>query len=633
MSWFAGIFAADRRDPAAHRTVERLATARDSRSFGNGPLAMTAPDAAVLADGPDYFCAVAGRIYGLEQLANRLGLAAHEDRRWGTVIRTGFRVLGPEALTHLRGNFALMLWDDELHSGVVAHDLSALASVYIAQTSSGGVAFATELRELLKLLQSTPAPDQMTLSRMIGSAMPLPGRTMFEGVTRLQRGLCLRLDQTKASTTEYWRPTYRGVLDVPIEEMSAMLRQRVSVAVQRAVGASPRAAVLLSGGLDSSLVASVASQLGLDVTGYSAVFEGRDELDETEYVDSVVDRWGISRYSARLTPSGGISAALDYLDAWKVPVLGCGYLIEHTLVQRIAQDGPLAVIDGQGGDELFSPSYPLVADLVRRGRLLQSFKILQANPVTASVESTRELAGIWKGAALKAAIPLPMIDARRRGRAVGTPSWLTPRASELYADAQDDWWWRRGVRGPLWWRGMTDLLLDGPVICGRADYVRQRSALAGLDGGSPLLDFDLAELILQIPPQLAFDRSLDRPFARRSFAGVLPEKVRARTDKSNLFAFYRDILAGPDLAWMRRILRDPGCAVWEFANREVLGPLLDEIPAEPDNRTSLLLGTLHTTTMVECWLRQQQSSDEFGALREAVDGASAGELAAAVVGT
>ena len=607
--------------------MRRLAYDRDGQAFIAGPLAVACHENRAGPGGD--LCVISGRVHGIDELARALELPLGVPAP--TALLTGFRRFGPHLLERLRGDFALLLWDAERRRGLVAPDLSARDAVFVKETAAG-TAFASEIRELLRLLPSRPEPDALTIVRMIGCDQFMPGATLYSGVRRLTAGSCLLLDENCAEVTEYWRPRYEGTLQGSPDELGELVREQLGAAVDRAVGDSPRVGVLLSGGLDSSMVACMAAQRGLEVRGYSAVFQGRPELDESEYVRSVAGKWGIPRRCRSLPPQGGIAAALEYLTTWEIPVLGAGYLIEHTLIGEMAQDGPMAMLDGQGGDELFATSSMLPPHMVRRGRLLRSYGILRETPSTATIESARAHFEMWKRVALKPAFPLPLIDARQRRRGPGpTPPWLVESAQRMYGDSQDQWRWRRHTRGPLWWRWLADLVLDGPVAVGRTDYVRHRRGLVGLDGGSPLLDFEFARLLLRMPPELAFDPVVDRPLARRSMRGILPEKVRTRTHKSNLFDFYRDLLAGPDLRWIQRILRDPRCAIWEFADRQRIEPILNDVPAKPDNKTAMLLGAIHTMAMVEYWLRQQEDPAGVNGMLDEIRAAD-GAAGAAPVG-
>jgi asparagine synthase (glutamine-hydrolysing) len=613
MGWSAGFHSRHRGRPSA--SVERFGCDGDEHVFIDCPVAVVRRPRSANPRGRD-LCAIAGRVFGLTDVARELGLPA--ERSPEDVLMAGFRRFGPDVLARLRGAFALVLWDQERRCGLVGQDLTALSAVFVKQTADG-TAFAREIRDLLRILPSRPAPDPEAIGQLLAGSHPLPGHTVFSGIMRLQGGTCLMLEPESARLVKYWSPRYEGTLRLEDEDLTATLHEQVGVAVERAVGGAEKAGVLLSGGLDSSIVACVAAERGVDVRGYSAIFPQHPELDESRYVSSVASRWGIPVTSRPVLAQGGFSAALSYLDAWQVPLLGIGYVLERELIRTMAQDGPMAVLDGQGGDELFGPSPLLPADLLRRGRLLRSLQVIRTTPGTSTITSTRTLLAMWRRAALRSALPLALIEARERRHAPPpTPPWLVSSARQRFAESLDEWSWRRRTRGPLWWRWLSYLLLVGPAVGGRADYIRHRSALGGLVGGSPLLDFDLAALMLRMPPELAYDQSIDRPLARRSMEVVLPAQVARRREKSDLFAFYRDVLIGPDLASARRILREPRCSIYEFVDRRYVEPLLENAAPADGAEPGVLVAALHSAAVLECWLREQEAPGRTAVLLEQV---------------
>jgi asparagine synthase (glutamine-hydrolysing) len=611
VSWFAG--ALTRSNGTLRRGVVALAHDRTATAACDGPLAVAGDGARGMSGGS--VCALAGRMHGVAELARELGMPPSAPVH--AVLPAGFERLDTGVLERLRGPFAVVLWDARRRRGLVASDLTAQAGLYFTQTAEG-LAFATEIRELLEILPARPSPNPRSVALTLANSALRLGDTFYEGVERLRLGSCIVLEGESARHVEHWRPTYEGTLRIPRQELEERLRERLCVAVDRAVGGADVSGVLLSGGLDSSMVAAVAASRGRSVRAYSAVFPDHPELDESEYLYSVADKWQIPVSAEHVAPRGGFAAALEYLEEWKLPVLGIGYVLERALMERMRREGVDAVLDGQGGDEVFHVSMALPAHFVRRGRLLKSLSMLRRTPSTSDVDSPRELARMWKHGALKGAAPLPLIDYRRRGAWKPTPKWLTTAARERVAEESDDMAWRRGMSGPLWWRWLANLVLGEPSRVGRSDYLRHRTAMSRLAGGSPLLDLDLARFVLQVPPELAFDGAYDRPLARSALQGVLPDKVRTRRHKSNLFAFYRDVLAGPDLRWMRRLLNDPDCAVYEFVDRSYMEPLLEDIPAA-DDEVALILGTLHTAGLIECWLRQQSDPESVTELLEEQD--------------
>ena len=120
----------------------------------------------------------------------------------------------------------------------------------------------------------------------------------------------------------------------------------------------------------------------------------------------------------------------------------------------------------------------------------------------------------------------------------------------MHRASLDLWSWKRS-RMPRWRAHLT----HGVVTVGSAavyEHVRRRSADAGLLARHPLVDPDVIDYVLRMPPEAAFDPRLTRPVFRRAGEGLVPDAVRLRPDKSNFDAVFHAALQGPDLAVARR---------------------------------------------------------------------------------
>ena len=604
---------------------EALARQHDARLDALGPMSLVRERGASAAGG-SVLCAWTGHLTGVERLAQELGMdpsaAAHE------VLALGHRRLGTGVLERLRGAFVLAIWDGETRTGVVATDLMGQCAVFWREGPEGLV-FATELRDLLGVLPSRPAPDEVSVVHMLTRPGPPRGRTPYEGVLRLEAGSCLRFDEAGWRAVRHWRPRYEGSLRGSRDELAEALRGEVIAAVERSLDGADRVAVLLSGGIDSSISAAVASKLRTDVRGYSAVFPEHPDVDETDYLDSVVEHTGISTRRFAVEPKGSFAASLDYLRAWETPVPGAGYLLERPLAAEAARDGMQIVLDGQGGDEVFGTTPYVAASDLARGRILKSIRTTQSTPWTSDIASASGRFALWRSAALNPWVPERLFTAvrRLRGRTPPPPAWLSPTARQAYVETIDDDAWKRAAAGPIWWRYMSDLLIDHASGV-RCDYLRHRSALHGLETRPPLLDLDLALFALRLPPHLAMDAERDRPLVRDAMKGILPEKVRNRTVKSNLSAFYRDITTGGDLQDVRRVLLDPSCEVYRYVDRELITGLAERPPDDTSLATQIQIDALHACGIVECWLRRQADPASTERLADQVNPASYREFGA-----
>jgi len=140
--------------------------------------------------------------------------------------------------------------------------------------------------------------------------------------------------------------------------------------------------------------------------------------------------------------------------------------------------------------------------------------------------------------------------------------------------------------------------------------------MAGLEARHPLYDVDVIELVLRLPPELALDPAWSRPLLRRSMAGLMPEHVRRRTDKSSFDTVFHQILAGNDLPVVRRLLSGSP-EVGAYVDAAVLRrELLEGEPAKSPLGLQMWALYAWRAATAECWLRQQENPAFARDLRE-----------------
>ena len=152
--------------------------------------------------------------------------------------------------------------------------------------------------------------------------------------------------------------------------------------------------VILSGGLDSSLIAAAAHATKRPpgrLHTYSAVFPGAP-YDESAKIRELTTALGIDGRTFQIAPQGMFRQALEYLRIWQVPLAGMGAIVDLAAAERAGADAVSVMLDGQTGDEVLGFAPYVIADRIRRGRLL------------GGAAAHRALAGTSPGAAAPAAV-------------------------------------------------------------------------------------------------------------------------------------------------------------------------------------------------------------------------------------
>ena len=596
----AGVFG--RTTPGAHETVARaLGTSARRWTSADGPLHV-----AEIGDPPGHGTRevlLAGDIRNARALATELGAA--DDASVGALVASALSRWGEAALARLRGGFALVAWDEETETGLLAVDQLGVGAIYLHE-SGGTLSFATELRTLVRLVDRA-APADAAVAQWLSDGYLERGETLWEGVRRLEGGALLRLRREQWQQSEYWSPSYREPERIDAAEASDRLRAVLTTAVADRLAPTGTTGVLLSGGLDSSTVAAFARVVrpGADaVKAYTHVYPDHPEMDESGLVALTVDALGIEWEPSPVRVVGTLPHALEFQLAWEVPAATPMLAFTQPLLERAAAGGVSVLLDGEGGDELFGLSPYLVADHMRSLRFRAALALLRRLPGEGPKPSPRELAGLAGELGVKGAAPHGFHRTVRRlggSRRYAAP-WLTERTARLYVETRDDWVWKR-LPGPRWWAFLAHLVTHWREQMGAYDFMRQRDSLASLVTRHPLLDdLELIELVLRLSPELSFDPDLTRPLERSLAAGILPDEIRTRPDKSTFSTLVVDALSGPDWPVATSLLLAPDAELRAYTRPESIRRLL-EVPRDRRSiKWARLVWRLATT---ESWLRAQ----------------------------
>jgi asparagine synthase (glutamine-hydrolysing) len=556
-------------------------------------------------------CALDGRLHNIASIASDLGIGSGEAPEH--VLSVAYEHWGEGMLERLRGTFTFIVWDRESRRGLLAVDQLGAGSLFL-DADGARLLFASEVRNLLRLLPQRPPPDRRAVVQWLADGFLERNQTLYEGISRLEGGHFLELSAECWRKHRYWSPGYKQPLGDGRSELVDALRGRIRSAVRSRVAQDGSTAVLLSGGVDSSSVAVVADQLdeieGDRLRTYSALFPAHPSIDESVAIDAVTAKIGAPSTRTVIQGGGILAGSLEFLRMWELPTLSPTLGFLAPMERLAAADGAAVLLDGEGGDELFGCAPYLLSDRVRAGRIFSAASLarsllVQWHPGPESRPSRERVSKVLRGFGLKGAAPHALHAGTRRirGSARYSPVWFTAESAQLLFDARDPWAWKAG-RGPRWWAHLSDLLTEARVRIGAHDLLRRKAALSGLDGGHPFLDdLDLIEFVLRLPPEVAYDSGLTRPLLRESMTGLLPEVVRLRRSKSSFNAFIHECLTGRERSPVVKLLTARDTELRAYVRPDVLRErIVDAVPSGWGGPWESGMWRLLT---MECWLRLQ----------------------------
>ena len=317
-------------------------------------------DQPIANESGDVVCILNGEIYNYVELRRELEARGHRFSTQGdveTVVHL-YEELGEGCFERLRGMFAAAIWDARRRRLVLGRDRFGIKPLYLAERG-GDLAFASEIAPLLGL--GVPArPDLQAVSDYLSFGY-VPGEaTGLEDVRALAPGHALVWEDGRAVERPYWELDPR--VDRPLDETLAE-------AVRLHLRSDVPLAVLLSGGLDSSLIAALAgAEEGAGLHTFTVGF-GEAAFDELEHARVVAGAIGSTHHEVAVRPDA--AADLPEIVRRLEEPLADPSAIPLYYVCRAAAAEVKVVLAGEGGDEVFGgySRYAWDRQAARLGRL------------------------------------------------------------------------------------------------------------------------------------------------------------------------------------------------------------------------------------------------------------------------
>lgn len=520
-----------------------------------------------------------GTIYNYPELREQLiGMGyeffSHSDTE---VIIKAYAEWGEDCVTHLHGMFAFAIWDHAQQSLFVARDRLGIKPLYFTHTESH-FRFASNIQALLAAGDVDTAIDSIGLHHQftLHAVIPAP-RTILRGVKKLAPGTTMTLTASGQVTHKrYWqlsaqRPQY-SVSEIEwVDQIHTALRKAVE---RRKVIADVPVGVLLSGGLDSSLLVGLLAEAGVkDLRTFSIGFEdiGEERGSEFEYSDQVVERYQTRHEKIHIPNSEVLKRLPEAVANMAEPMVGQDAVAFYLLSEQVSKHVKV-VQSGQGADEVFGGYfwYPLMQQDFEqhKGSALECFARHYFDRDHA--EFLQTVSADYQGA-----------------------DHTSQLVETLLAEPGADEFLDRVLR-----MDVTTLIVDDPV-----KRVDNMTMAWGLEARVPFLDHELVELAAQMPPSLKL-KSDGKHVLKWIARGLIPDAVIDRP-KGYFPMPALKYVRGEFLDFMRDILTSQQCRERNLFNRVYVDRLL----SEPEQHFTKLRGSkLWHLALLEFWLQTNVDS-------------------------
>src|SRR5437588_2586469 len=505
-----------------------------------------------------------GEIYNFQILRTELEKLGHRFCSHGDteVLLKAYAQWGETCLDRFAGMFAFALWDARKERLFLARDRLGVKPLYY-YASPDLFLFGSEIRALLATGLIPRHLDMAGLASYLAFGAVQDPFTIIEAVRSLQPGHTLVWENDHSETRSYWclaevasRPAKTANLSEAAKAVRDLIQQAVS---QRLISDVPIGA-FLSGGVDSSSVGAIASELSpKPIETFSVVF-GDHEFCEATYSDQVAREFGCHHHQIELSETQLLEEIPDALGSLDQPTVDG---VNTYIISRATKEAGVTVaLSGLGGDEIFAGyssfvSVPRMMNFQRYAGWLsplgKRFNALVGGYATNRLSKVFALAGADSYAnqpyLLSRALFLP-----------GTVRALLRNQCTANANLMTAW------DHPDWVEQACGLDTVNQVsVFEAASYMANMllrdtdcmSMAVSLEVRCPLLDHRLWAYVLPLAASLKLDSKLPKPLLLRAVGRRLPSEIYTRRKMGFTLPFQRWLADGLRSKLERELLKDP----------------------------------------------------------------------------
>ncbi|QNN21024.1 N-acetylglutaminylglutamine amidotransferase [Planctomycetales bacterium ZRK34] len=514
-----------------------------------------------------------GEIYNYHELREELSAKGYNFFSGGDteVLIKAYHAWGDDFVKRLNGMFAFAIWNQQTGAIFMGRDRLGIKPLYYSLEDQK-LRFASSLPAMIAAGDVDTSLDPIALHHYMTfhSVVPAP-YTIFRGVRKLPPATVMNVapDGT-ASTKTYWAPNFNQSDEDrkrSAAEWQELILETLRASVKRRLIADVPVGVLLSGGLDSSLVVGLlaeSGQKGLNTFSIGFDTVGDEEGNEFKYSDVIAEHFGTEHHKIKIDSSRALSELERCIYAMSEPMVSHDVIGFYLLSEEVSKHVKV-VQSGQGADEVFGGYhwYP---------------------PMLDSADAVSDYARVF-------------FD---RDHADYAQAMNPDRVEDDYSRAfVAEHFARDGADRPIdkaLRLDTTIMLVDDPV-----KRVDNMTMAWGLEARVPFLDHELVELAGRIPAELKLEQE-GKGVLKDAARKVIPSGVIDRP-KGYFPVPALKFLRGEYLEKVREVLTDPAAQQRDLFNKDYVNKLL----AKPEEHITPLRGSkLWQMALLEWWLQTHQ---------------------------
>jgi asparagine synthase (glutamine-hydrolysing) len=458
-------------------------------------------------------------------LQGRYRFATRSDTE---VILHMYEEFGEECVRYLNGMFAFALWDQRSRKLFMARDRLGVKPLYYA-VRGGTLLFGSEVKSLLKHpLIGRVSVDKRAVDEFVTYGYVQTPRTIFSGIFRVPEGHTLTWQEGEVRIRPYWDLSFESRPNATEESYIEGLMDLLADSVRIRLRSDVPVGVLLSGGIDSSIVAKLAAQTAGRLSTFSIGYDAGDSYNELHYARRIAQAIGADHHEMILSPDTFKDFIPRYVQLMDEPVSEDA-AISLYFVSEMASRHVKVVLSGEGSDEIFA-GYAIYG---RMQRIARWAPILQHLAWTAGRYPVRDA---WSGRLSKylhlAGEPLERryLNVRLYDIRLRRTLYSTEFAESLQSDPLEPL--LQLTQKTRSWPLLSRMLyLDTKTWLPNDLLIKADRMTMGvsIELRVPFLDYRLVEYAARIPPLMKLRNGATKYILKKAVRGMVPDEIIDRS--------------------------------------------------------------------------------------------------------
>ncbi|HHY71900.1 MAG TPA: asparagine synthase (glutamine-hydrolyzing) [Bacillus bacterium] len=484
-----------------------------------------------------------GCIYNYLELSQNLRSRGHRFKTYTDteVIIHAYEEFGEECLKYFIGMFSFALWDERKQRLFCARDRMGVKPFYYSNINDSFI-FSSEIKSIIASGICNKKQDNFAIQQYLVFQTVLGEKTLFDGVKKILPGHYMIVDKNGKieQIKKYWdldfTIDYEHAEEYFIDKLKVLLEDAVKIRLRSDVPLGAH----LSGGLDSSTIASLAAMLntsGSNFKTFTGAFNEGDNYDETKYAKLVSRNIGSEYLEVYPTEGDFLEQIQNIIYFMDEPAGGPGVFPQY-IVSKLASQNVKVVLGGQGGDEIFGGYTRYLIGYLEeclKGAIYETNKSNQYAATLASIIPNLPI--------LKQYVPMLKYfwadglfnsQEHRYFRLMDRSGDLKEIFSPQLFDNDNVFYEFNKVFSGSNAESFLNKMLyfDLKVHLPSLLQVEDRTSMAhGLESRVPLLDHRIVELFATIPPSIKFKNGEPKYLFKQVIKNIIPDEVLNRKDK------------------------------------------------------------------------------------------------------